>query len=221
MEGLPMQRAATLVLFTLLATAMSFAQTGTSSNPPATPQTQSSPGTPTVQPPATGEDARRNPAQPQTSTPNATQPPTQNQQASPAPTTNQSNSGGAQSNTLPSPAVNDQVTAGTEIRAALDTPLSTKTSKPGHRFTATLTEPVRGSNGAIVIPAGARVEGEVAETEEEKTLPALRDKANLSLRFRDLVLPTGQTLPLTATLISVNNIGKSPKKADEEGQIQP
>jgi len=118
--------------------------------------------------------------------------------------------------------VNDQVTAGTEIRAALDTPLSTKTSKPGDRFTATITEPVRGSNGAIVIPAGARVEGEVAETEEEKTLPALRDKANLSLRFRDLVLPTGQTLPLTAALISVNNTnGKSTKKADEEGQTQP
>jgi hypothetical protein len=117
--------------------------------------------------------------------------------------------------------VNDQVVAGTEIRATLDTPLSTKTSKPGDRFTGTITEPVRGSNGATVIPAGARVEGEVAEREEGKTLPALRDKANLSLRFRDLVLPTGQTLPLTATLISVNNTnGKNPRKVDEEGQIQ-
>jgi hypothetical protein len=118
-------------------------------------------------------------------------------------------------------AVNDQVIAGTEIRAALDTPLSTKTSKPGDRFTATVAEPVRGSNGSTVIPAGARVEGEVAEMEEAKALPALRDKPNLSLRFRDVVLPTGQTLPLTATLISVNNMnGKNTKKADDEAQMQ-
>jgi hypothetical protein len=62
------------------------------------------------------------------------------------------------------------------------------------------------------------VEGEVAELDDAKTLPALRDKANLSLRFRDLVLPTGQTLPLTATLISVNNTGRNAKKADDESQ---
>ena len=100
-------------------------------------------------------------------------------------------------------------------------PLSTKTSKPGDRFTASITEPVRGSNGATVIPAGTRVEGEVAETEEGKTLAALRGKGKLSLRFRDLVLPTGQTLPLAATLVSVNDTnGKNTKKADEEGQVQ-
>jgi hypothetical protein len=213
-----MRRAAILVLFTLLATAMIFAQPGRNSNPPTTPQTQSSPGAPTAQPPATGEDAGRNSAQPQTATPGAAP---QSQQASPAPTTNQANPAGAQSNTLPPSVVNDQVTAGTEIHATLDTPLSTKTSKPGDRFTATIIDAVSGSNGATVIPAGARLEGEVAETEEEKTLPALRDKPNLSLRFRDLVLPTGQTLPFTATLISVNNTnGKSTKKVDEEGQMQ-
>src|SRR5262249_40200518 len=61
----------------------------------------------------------------------------------------------------------DQIAAGTEIRATLDTPLSTKTSKPGDRFTATIAEPARGING-VVIPAGARVEGEVAEAEDSK-----------------------------------------------------
>lgn len=121
----------------------------------------------------------------------------------------------------PAPMGADQVPVNTEMHATLDTPLSTKTSKPGDRFTATIQNPVRGSNGSVIIPAGSRVEGEVSEAEEGKTLAALRGKGKLSVRFRDIALPSGQTVPLTATLVSVNNTnGKSTKKADEEGQIQ-
>jgi hypothetical protein len=120
-----------------------------------------------------------------------------------------------------------EVAAGTEIHATLDTPLSTKTSKAGDRFTATIADEVRGpDNGALVIPGGARVEGEVADAEDGKTVAALKGKGKLSLRFRDVVLPNGQTLPLTATLISVhdtsahNASSKNTKKANAEG-IQP
>lgn len=149
----------------------------------------------------TPANAGNNPATPQT-------------QASPAPAGN-----GAAS--PDSAAVADQIAAGTELHATLDTPLSTKTSKPGDRFTATVADPVRGSNGGVVIPGGARVEGEVADAEEGKTLAALRGKGKLNLRFRDVVLPTGQSLPLTATLVSVNDTnGKNTKKADQEGQVQ-
>jgi hypothetical protein len=122
-----------------------------------------------------------------------------------------------------------EVAAGTEIHATLDTPLSTKTSKAGDRFTATIADEVRGpDNGALVIPGGARVEGEVADAEEGKTtVAALKGKGKLSLRFRDVVLPNGQTLPLTATLISVHDTsahdasGKNAKKANAEGRMQP
>ncbi|HLK51879.1 MAG TPA: hypothetical protein VKU42_00405 [Candidatus Angelobacter sp.] len=111
------------------------------------------------------------------------------------------------------------IIAGTEIHATLDTPLSTRTSKPGDRFTATIASQVSAENGPVVIPAGARVEGEVAEAENDKALAALHDKVQLSLRFRDVVLPNGQTLPLTATLISVRDTsGKPTKKTVEEGQ---
>ena len=110
------------------------------------------------------------------------------------------------------------IVAGTEIHATLDTPLSTKTSKPGDRFTATIASQVSAENGPVVIPEGARVEGEVAEAENDKAV-ALHDKIQLSLRFRDVVLPNGQTLPLTATLISVRDTsGKNTKKTAEEGQ---
>lgn len=99
-----------------------------------------------------------------------------------------------------------QVAAGTEIHATLDTPLSSKTSKPGDRFTATIADEVRGpDNGALVIPGGARVEGEVAEQDDNKAIASLHGKGAISLRFRDVVLPNGQTLPLMATLISVHD----------------
>ena len=118
----------------------------------------------------------------------------------------------------PSNAGSDQVPANTELRAALDTPLSTRISKPGDRFTVTVSDPVRGANGSVVLPAGARIEGEVAEDE---SIPALRDKTQLTLRFRDVVLPNGQTLPLSATLISVNKTnGRNTKKTDEENHVQ-
>lgn len=191
-----MRSTATLILFALVAGAVVFAQNppGTNANQVATPQTQ-------------------NPTAPT----NGTTPPAH---ASPADVP-QGNTGQAESPQNPPSAptaVIDEVGAGTEIHAALDTPLSSKTAKPGDRFTATLSDPVRANNGAVVIPAGARVEGEVAESDDEKTLAALKDKPKLSLRFRDVVLPTGQTVPLTATLVSVHDTSsKSPRKPVAEG----
>ncbi len=190
-----MRRTATLMLFTLMAVATVFAQNpaGTNNSPATTPQAQN----PAVPNPNNG-------AAPATRTSPADMPP--------------GSAGQAVDSTQNTPAANtaviDEVGAGTEIHAALDTPLSSKTSKPGDRFTATVSDPVRANNGAVVIPTGARVEGEVAESDDEKTLAALKDKPKLSLRFRDVVLPSGQTLPLTATLVSVHDTsGKNSKKA--------
>lgn len=185
-----------LILFALMAVAMALAQNpaGTNNNPATTPQTQN----PAVPNNGTAPPAHTSPADVPQGNAGQTANPTQNIPAA-------------------NSAVIDEVGAGTEIHAALDTPLFSKTSKPGDRFTATVSDPVRANNGAVVIPAGARVEGEVAESEDEKTLAALKDKPKLSLRFRDVVLPGGQTLPLTATLVSVHDTsGKNLKKAGTE-----
>jgi hypothetical protein len=192
-----MRSTATLILFALMAGAVVFAQNppGANTNPVATPQTQN----PTAPTNATTPPAHTSPADVPQGNTGQTENPAQNAPAATA-------------------AVFDEVGAGTEIHAALDTPLSSKTAKPGDRFTATLSDPVRANNGAVVIPAGARVEGEVAESDDEKTLAALKDKPKLSLRFRDVVLPTGQTVPLTATLVSVHDTSsKSPRKSVTEG----
>ena len=190
-----MRKAAMLALFALLGMAVLVAQNpGNANNQSTIPQTQS------------GTNPGSAPGQ---NTPPATQPPNQIQ-----PPLNQTN---ATSGTVPI-SVSGDVPAGTEIRATLDTPLSSKTSKPGDRFTATISQSVQSANG-VVVPTGARVEGEVSESEQGKTIPALRGKGALNLRFRDIVLPNGKTVPLVATLVSVNTTsGKT--TADNEGQVE-
>ena len=117
----------------------------------------------------------------------------------------------------PAPSGPSQVVTNTEMHAVLETPLSTRTSKPGDRFIATIADPVRAGNGMIAIPAGSRVEGEVAGGGATDAR-ALHGKGVLSLSFRDIVLPSGQTLPLAAVLVSVNSTEGGVAKGGEEGE---
>src|SRR3954470_7437258 len=94
---------------------------------------------------------------------------------------------------------------GTEIRATLDTPLSTKTAKVGDRFTATVNTPVRDSSGYVTVPIGAKLNGQISESTDEKLAGAIKDMGHLNLRFTDIQLPDGADIPLSATLISVHN----------------
>jgi hypothetical protein len=200
-----MRKTAMLVLFALLAVAMGLSQQPASanSNQSTAPQTQN--GNNSAAPDQNATPAT-NPSNNQPANQNATQPATDQ---------NNANSGFGQRS-----AASGDVPANTEMRATLDTPLSSKTSKPGDRFTATVSQPVQGRNGEV-IPAGARVEGEVSESEQGKTIPALRGKGKMNLRFRDIVLPNGQTVPLIASLVSVNSTnGKRTQKADNEGQVE-
>jgi len=197
-----------LSFFALLAVAVVSAQSPANANSSQStvPQTQN------------GSNPNANPDQSATATAQNNQPANQ---TTTQPTTDQTNPPSNSAVSQPSSVSGTgEVAAGTEMRATLDTPLSTKTSKPGDRFTATVSQPVSGSNG-VVIPAGARIEGEVAEAEQGKTLPSVRGRGKLNLRFRDIVLPNGKTVPLIATLVSVNNTsGKKIQNADNEGQVQ-
>lgn len=243
-----MRKAAMLVLFALLAVAMVFAQNAGNANSNSSyPQTQNNTtNNPSTTNPdqnattnsgsTTGQNSSvsgtQNTQSTTTTDPNAqnnTQAqPSYNQSATPNSNTQTANPSGVQTNNDNSgfgnrPASNGtgDVAAGTEIRATLDTPLSSKTSKAGDRFTATVNQPVQGNGGNVVIPAGSRIEGEVSESEQGKTLPALRGKGKLNLRFRDVVLPNGQTMPITGTLVSVHSTnGKDNKSADNEGQVE-
>lgn len=226
-----MRKAAMLVLFALLAVAIVFAQNAGNANSNSSyPQTQNSNTNPSTTNPdqnatTSGSSMGQNSSTPQSTT-TATDPnaqnnnnqvqPSYNQSTMPSSNTQTANPSGVQTNNGPG-----DLAAGTEIRATLDTPLSSKTSKPGDRFTATVNQPVQGNGGNVAIPAGSRIEGEVSESEQGKTLPALRGKGKLNLRFRDVVLPNGQTMPITGTLVSVHSTnGKDNKSADNEGQVE-
>ena len=108
-----------------------------------------------------------------------------------------------------------EVPAGIEIQATLQDELSTKTSHYGDKFTAIVSQPVNASDGSMGIPAGSKITGEVIESEQGKTVALLRGRGKINIRFRDLILPDGTTLPLNAGLESVHNM-----KANEEGQVQ-
>lgn len=115
----------------------------------------------------------------------------------------------------PQAEIDRHLAGGTNVRATLDTPLSTKTAKVGDRFTATVAQPVHDASGAIVIPVGAKVNGQISETENTNLASAIKGMGHLDLRFTDIQLPDGTDLPLSATLLSVHNINAPrPAKPD-------
>jgi len=199
-------RKAILLLLTLLAFAVfAVAQTTTA------PANQNSPTS--SNPNAT---ASPNPSTPQNTMPPDTAPAGPQ---TPAPTPSTASDQAAQSNSTSHAGSGSDVAASTELRAILDTPLSTKTSKVGDTFTGTLVEPVRGSNGQVAIPAGSKLHGEVTEAEQGKTAAVLRGKGKLNMHFRDVQLPDGTTVPLSATLLSVHST-KGKASTNSEGEVQ-
>jgi hypothetical protein len=108
-----------------------------------------------------------------------------------------------------------EVPYGIEIQATLQDELSSKISRYGDKFTAIVSQPVNATDGSLAIPAGSKITGDVVEAEQGRTLPALRGRGKLNLRFRDLILPDGTTIPINASLVSVHNM-----QANEEGQVQ-
>lgn len=157
---------------------------------------QTAPNQGTATTPPTPSAASQSPEQPQKQMPPDTKAPAPVPSAKP------------QSDSIPtSTAENSQpqlLKAGTEFRATLDTPLSTKTSKVGDRFTATISAPVRSVIGNVIIPTGSKLNGQVSDSDNEKLADAIKDMGHLNLRFTDIQLPNGTDVPIDATLISVH-----------------
>ena len=201
-------RKLTLCLALLCVTGLAFSQAGTmpaqASNAPAATDSST--------------------ASPQSTSPATTQPvpqPAQNQ----VPQTDQPAPASGtvlHPSAAPEVAQGRDVAKGAEIKAVLDTPLSSKTSKVGDRFTATVAQDVPGVNGSVGIPAGSKIEGEVSEVEEGKVLPQFRGKGRLNLRFTDLVFPNGTRAPIFLTLKNVTDTsGKADSKTStsSEGEV--
>jgi type IV secretion system protein VirB10 len=108
---------------------------------------------------------------------------------------------------IPPPAA---IPKGTTIPVQLLNRLSTKTLKPGDGVYAMTIFPIT-LNNEIVIPVGSSVGGKVTLVERPGKV---KGKAGMALSFQVLILPTGSTIPLYASLA-----GSSDAETTTEGKI--
>ncbi len=87
--------------------------------------------------------------------------------------------------------------AGTALDVELLDRLASNTSHAGDTFRVRIAQDVR-EDGVVAIPRGSEIVGVVTEA---VPLPRVGGQAKLGLRFTDLVLPSGSTVPIHASLI--------------------
>jgi len=89
------------------------------------------------------------------------------------------------------------VPAGTTLEAELTRSVSSRTAAVGDTFRARVAQGVH-QDGLLAIPAGSELVGEVTEV---SSLKRVGGQARLGLRFTDLVLPSGETVPISASFV--------------------
>jgi hypothetical protein len=106
------------------------------------------------------------------------------------------------------------VPQGTTIPVALVNSISTKTAKDGDGVYARTTFPITVDN-QIVIPVGSSIKGKITEVARPGRV---KGKAELTISFQQLILPSGITVPLYATLGSVGDAGVRKGETGIEGE---
>jgi hypothetical protein len=105
------------------------------------------------------------------------------------------------------------VPAGTVIPITLTTRVSTKNAKDGDGVYGKTIFPITVDN-KIVIPEGSYVRGKIAEV---KKAGRVKGKAELTLNFQTLVLPSGFTIPIYTSLGGVGAGGDRKGEATVQG----
>ena len=98
--------------------------------------------------------------------------------------------------TTPQMATGGMINSGTRLVASLDTPIGTDVSRVGDPFYATLQTPVVDERGYAVIPAGAKIQGRVAQLEETRG----GDPAVVSLEIESISY-SGTTRPFPGRIV--------------------
>jgi peptidoglycan hydrolase-like protein with peptidoglycan-binding domain len=101
----------------------------------------------------------------------------------------------------------------TIITVQMNSPLSSKTSRVGDRFNATVTVPVY-VNGETAIPAGSVIEGRVTQVSPARRMSK---PGTIAIGFEYLIFPDGSRLPLIANLTSEDPETRS--RIDEESTV--
>ncbi|HTO98058.1 MAG TPA: hypothetical protein VMK66_13505 [Myxococcales bacterium] len=102
---------------------------------------------------------------------------------------------------------------GTGIKMKLETPLSTRSSKPGDTFAGRVTEAVL-LNGKAVIPVGAAVQGRVVRVTDPRRIKGV---PTLDLMPDQITMPDGARYTITAVVVDTNAAHTG---VNDEGEIK-
>jgi hypothetical protein len=105
------------------------------------------------------------------------------------------------------------VAAGTAIPIALTSRISTKNAQDGDGVYGKTIFPITVDN-KIVIPEGSFVRGKITEVKQPGRV---KGKAELTLTFQTLVLPSGITIPIYTSLGGIGGEAKRKGEATAEG----
>ena len=106
------------------------------------------------------------------------------------------------------------VPAGTTIPVAVINRISTKNAKDGDGVYVRTVFPIT-VNNEIVIPVGSHIRGKISEVHQAGRV---KGKAGLSLTFQTLILPSGITVDLYASLGGASGVGKREGETGIEGE---
>jgi hypothetical protein len=96
----------------------------------------------------------------------------------------------------------NQLLQGTQLRLVLLNGLTTSVAREGDPFIATVAEPVY-IGGQLLLPAGARVNGEVTQITRAKRFGILRGQAAMYLKFKSIEIDRRE-IPAPMSMISIH-----------------
>lgn len=117
----------------------------------------------------------------------------------------------------------NQLLQGTQLRLVLLNGLSTSVARDGDPFTAVVAEPVY-MGGQLILPAGARVYGQVGSVIKPKRFSMFRGQAAMNLIFRSIEIDRRE-IPAQMSILAIQDAStqsSSKKRKDvkiEEGQV--
>jgi hypothetical protein len=125
-------------------------------------------------------------------------------------------SGGDVGGGVVTPTDSRTIPAGARLTATIDQTIGTKASKAGDMFTATVSSALYASNGSVVVPSGAKIEGRVTalDDSDNPTDPALIRIAFDRIRFN------GTSYPFSGAIVQSNPVQTSDQSnADKTKKI--
>jgi len=104
------------------------------------------------------------------------------------------------------------------IQAYLRETVSSATSKSGQEIQATVAEPIYNPDHTIAVPQGATIVGAITQAKPARSFGRA---GTLHFDFRQLILPTGVTQNVQASLTGADSAAGQNLALDSEGQVKP